>query len=420
MAAPIALVDCNNFYVSCERLFNPLLKKRPVVVLSNNDGCVVSRSAEAKKLGIPMGAPYFEYKQLFERAGGIACSANFSLYGDISDRVMQVIKMHAHSCEVYSIDEAFLTFANTTLKPEEVAIKLRTTIYKWVGIPVSIGIGSTKTIAKLANAQAKKASGVCDLTKYENITHLLKETPIGDVWGIGRRITASLAKYRIRTAFDLAQADDRIIRSIGTITLLKTAWELRGLPCIEFQEYRVPKKSIACTRTFHQALTSKVLIGQAVALFVTRAAEKLRSDNLWAKQITLFLATSKHNKLQERYYPFYEYTLAEHTNNTFTLIAYAHEALSHIYLSGYAYKRAGIMLSQVTDASTIQTSLWSDEPTRLRSAHLMATIDTINTRWGSGTLRSAAQGSTKRQLTSRSLCSPAYTTDWNSLPIIKI
>ena len=288
MTKPIALLDCNNFYVSCERVFNPALKNRPVVVLSNNDGCVVARSQEAKAVGIPMGAPYFQYSQLIKRVQGVACAANFTLYADISDRIMTIVQNHAQTMEVYSIDEAFFTFKSNQ-SATHAARALRAEIFQWVGIPVSIGIGSTKTRAKLAGRYAKKNSwckGVFDSTFFSDSSLLLKNVPVTDVWGIGWRSGRSLERYGIKTAEDLVKKDNAFIRSLLRVTGLKTVEELRGTPCILFQDLVPAKQGIACTRSFKQSITSEQKLMEALSGFTARAAQKLRSQG---SKATVFL-----------------------------------------------------------------------------------------------------------------------------------
>lgn len=416
----IALVDCNNFFVSCERLFNPRLKNRPVVVLSNNDGCVVARSQEAKALGIIMGQPFFECKTLLERAGGIACSANFTLYADLSARVMNIIKHHTAHCEIYSIDEAFFTFHNDATAYED-AKNLRAKIYQWVGLPVSLGIASTKTRAKLANHFAKKNpayGGVFDSTTLHNSDDLLKVS-VKEVWGIGYRHAKTLERYTIKTARDLARANDRFLSSVFNVTVLKTAWELRGVACNELQEFSSDKKSIACTRSFKIPITSKQHMYEAIANFVARAAEKLRRQQSLARQLTVFMSTGKH-AFGERYNPYREIELPRATDVTPFLLHYAHEAVYAMYQQGYAYKRAGVILSDLSPHDHDQGILFEqNNEHHQKFKQLMKTIDAINNEWGSNMVHSAAQGtqaSTRAQQTHRS---PAYTTRWDSLPIVK-
>lgn len=420
MNNPIALIDCNNFYVSCERLFNPKLKNRPVVVLSNNDGCVVSRSQEAKTLGIPMGAPYYQYSALLQRSGGIACAANFTLYADISARVMHVIRNHAYRCEIYSIDEAFIQFVPGT-NYESAARMLSAKLYQWVGIPVSIGIASTKTRAKLANQQAKKnkaLNGVFNSMILENPDQLLINVPIGDVWGVGRCYARLLERYAIKTAFDFARADDHRIKSLMTVLALKTAWELRGIPCIELQEYVAPKQSIACTRSFKTSVTSKQVLQESIANFVSRAAAKLRQQNSLAGCIGVFFATGRYD-MGERYAPYREVELPCATNVTPLLLNYALEAVDAMYVQGHGYKRAGVVLSDLTSADCFQQDAFFDTDKNERFSRVMCAVDALNSVWGTNMVRSASQGLYTRGGGKNVQHSPAYTTRWDALPIVK-
>ncbi len=417
----IALVDCNNFYVSCERLFNPVLKKRPVVVLSNNDGCVVARSQEAKAVGIPMGAPYFQYEPLIKRVNGVACSANFTLYADISDRIMSVIKGLGYSTEIYSIDEAFIEF-DVCANAYEVAVMLKERIYQWVGIPVSIGIATTKTRAKLANKQAKKNqqyNGIFDSTQLANPDDLLK-VPINDVWGIGYRYARTLERYAFKTALDLTRADDKRIKSLINNTLfLKTVWELRGIPCIDLQEYAPPKQSIACTRSFKTPVTSKQLLQQLLALFVGRAAQKLREQQSCAYYVTIFIATGRFDE-QTYYAPYREIKLPYATDSTPLLLHYMDQLLKAIYVQGYNYKRAGVILSGLIDTAEVQQDLFADNEKNKRFSRVMQVMDELNSTWGNHMVRPASQGCYERGTKEGVYRSRAYTTNWDSLLVVKV
>lgn len=389
-------------------------------MLSNNDGCVVARSQEAKALGIPMGAPYFQYSTLLQRAGGVACSANFTLYADISARVMRVIRDHAFRCEIYSIDEAFIQFVPER-DHEQAARELRALIYQWTGIPVSIGIASTKTRAKLANQQAKKnllLQGVFDSTQQKDPDQLLMNVPVGDVWGIGRRYVRILERYALKTALDLARSDDKRIRSVMNVLALKTVWELRGIPCIELQEYTASKQSIACTRSFKSGVTSKQILQQSIANFVARAAEKLRQQNSLAQCLTIFIATGRYD-VAERYAPYREIELPCATNTTPMLLQYAHDALNALYIQGYSYKRAGVVLSDLVSADQSQQSAFFDTQKNERFAHVMTVVDELNAIWGTNTVRSASQGTYVRGVGKNVHRSSAYTTRWDALPVVK-
>lgn len=420
MNSHVALLDCNNFYVSCERVFNPKLKNRPVVVLSNNDGCVVSRSPEAKALGIAMGAPYFQCATMLQRAGGIACSANFALYANISARIMHIVSNSAARYEIYSIDEAFFSFGALS-DFTQAAHELRARIYQWTGIPVSIGIGSTKTRAKLANARAKKdmsLQGVFDSTQLPDPDPLLINVPVVDIWGIGRRTARLLEHYALKTAYDLVHCDDRFLKSLVNITVQKTVWELRGVSCIDLQEYSAPQKSIACTRSFKTGLTSKVLLEQSLAHFVVRAAQKLRAQKLLANRITIFIATGRYDT-SNYYAPYRELELPYATDAASILLEHMQDAMHGLYLQGYAYKRAGVVLSDLILTDEFQQPLFDDTVQHQRLRAIGAVMDEINAAWGSHTVRLAAQGTESRSFTMQTKKSPAYTTCWNSLPVVK-
>lgn len=411
-----ALVDCNNFYASCERVFNPKLNHRPVVVLSNNDGCVVARSNEAKALGIPMGIPEFKIRQLIKQHQVAVFSSNYTLYGDMSQRVMDTLGTLCPDLEIYSIDEAFLSlcgFQSRNLSDYGRLIRAR--VKQDTGIPVSVGIAPTKTLAKIAGGIAKKSeSGVFDLftTDRESI---LAQTDVADIWGIGRAHTKFLQSHHIMTALQLSEASDQFIRKHMGIVGLRLVLELRGLSCLELEQCPPPKKGITCSRSFGRSITKLHDMEEAVSSYTSRAAEKLRREKLSVSSLSVFLHTNQF-KDTPQYSNALTFTLPVATDSTPELIAAALEGIRRIWRDGFAYKKAGVMFLSLVPASQIQTSLF-DSADRSRAKTLMATLDAINHRFGSGTLQYASSGIAKGWKASFNHCSPAYTTRWDELPI---
>ncbi|MCB1119689.1 MAG: Y-family DNA polymerase [Chlamydiia bacterium] len=406
----IALVDCNNFYVSCERVFQPKLCCRPVVVLSNNDGCVVARSQEAKALGIPMGAPAFQYRELFRNHDVVLLSSNYALYGDMSARVMETLRLFTPHVEVYSIDEAFLE-----LLPEE-ASSLRQTVLQWVGIPVSIGIAPTKVLAKVANHWAKRSpSGIFAIDT--NRQTILEKMPVEEIWGIGSRLSHRLYRKGIRTAWQLTQCDDTLIKKELTITGLRLVYELRGRPCLPLEEAPPPKKSLLTSRSFSKPLTSQQHLCEALSSYTARAAQKLRAQHSLTSFIEVFLTTSPHHK------PFYANhaiaTLPEPTADTAELITLAKQTLDTIYRDGYPYKKTGILLGGLIPDGTIPLDLFSPKKDRAKREELMQLVDHLNALYRRPVLRFAAEGLTQPWKMARANTSPHYTTQWSDLLTIE-
>lgn len=408
------LVDCNAFFVSCELLFKPRLRKKPVVVLSCNDGCVVSRSKEAKELGIPMGAPYYQFARLFKERGVHAFSSNFPLYSDISHRVMQVLHGFSPDVEEYSIDEAFL-LADPSLAPE---IKER--ILKWTGIPVSIGIGKTKTLAKVANDLAKKtSSGILELTNEANVdAHLGKIPPI-DIWGIGSRLNTQLRQEGIFTALQLKNAPEDWLRKRFSVILVRTALELRGTPCLLLEEIPEVRKSLTHSRSFGNRITELADLEEAISSYIASAAQKLRSENLLTSSLTVFITTSPFLKPPAYYANALTVTLPEATAYTPLLTCAAKKALSRIYRKGFLYKKAGITLNEISSASLYQTDLFSEEKDE-KKKKAMQLLDEVNHYLGRTELRFASEGVTKKWKGQKQNSSPHYTTRWSQLLEIKL
>lgn len=420
----IALVDCNNFYVSCERVFNPKLNGKPVVVLSNNDGCIIARSNEAKALGIKMGQPLFECMGVIGRNKVHVYSSNFALYGDMSARVMQTLQMHLPQVEVYSIDEAFLCMKHIPLDElEEFGRNLAKLVKQWTGIPISIGIAPTKTLAKIATKIAKKnpqCNGVFVIQSNIQLDDILKKTPVEDVWGIGRQYTKKLQWYRLYTAHDFARQKDEWIRKNFTIVGLKTAHELRGIPCIMLDETIEDKQTIACTRSFSAPKRTQGHLMEAIAAFITRAAVKVRDQKCKAGALQVFITTSRFN--HDVYYSnAYTIELSEPTDYTPHLIMAARRALEAIYRDGYEYKQAGILLFDLVPREHTQVHAFDHVPNAGAHHEIMKVVDKINAKWGRHTVVSGAVGvaNIKMTQTERTHRSPRFTTDWRELLVVK-
>lgn len=418
-----ALVDCNNFYASCEKLFRPDLKDTPVVVLSNNDGCVVARSREAKLLGINMGVPVFQIKAEMQRHGILAFSSNYALYADLSSRVMRTLEEMAPRVEVYSIDEAFLdlTGIESVLSLVEFGQQVRERIGHWIGITVCVGIAPTKTLAKLANHAAKKypaTQGVVDLTNPDRQRRLLALVPVDDVWGVGRRLSTRLNALGITTALDLANASPRAIRDQFSVVLERTVRELNGESCIELEEIPPTKKQIVCSRSFGVKVTQFELLREAICEYATRATEKLRKEQQQAKVMTVFIRTSPFKDNEPQYSNSASGELLIPSCDTRDFIELASHLLKRIWKDGFRYAKAGIMLSDFYDPGMFQPGLFDDVSTRSNSQQLMSVLDTIN-QSGAGKVFFAGQGTKKDWSMKREHLSPAYTTRWDQLPRVK-
>lgn len=415
-----ALVDCNNFYASCERVFNPKLNGQPIVVLSNNDGCVVARSNEVKALGIGMGVPEFQIRPLLRAHKVQVFSSNYTLYGDMSQRVMETLDPFSPELEIYSIDEAFLRLSGFTARNlTEYGCTIRSTVKQWTGIPVSVGIAETKTLAKIANRIAKRTpdiSGVFDLLACPDRDALLGRIPVEEVWGIGRNHAHVLNQYGITTALQLRGVDDPWIRKRLGIVGLRLVMELRGVSCLDLDQCPAPKQSLTCSRAFGTLIHTLEDMEEAVSVYTSRVAEKLRSERLAATVLSVSLTT---NEFRDG--PQYSNALTRKlpiaTDSTSDLIKSALQGIRVIYRDGYSYKKAGVMLTGLVPGSQIQTDLF-DNQDRRKSQRLMSALDAVNDRWGAGTLHYASSGFTQAWKTQFHRRSPAYTTDWNALPIV--
>ena len=421
--AIFALVDCNNFYASCERTFNPKLAGHPIVVLSNNDGCVVARSAESKIMGIPMGVPYFKIEKDFRKAGGIALSSNYALYADMSNRVMSILAKFSPGQEVYSIDECFLSMDGQS-DLSEIGKIIRTRVRQWTGLPVCVGIGPSKTLAKLANHVAKKRpawSGVCSLiglSEQEQL-EIIGDFDVGEVWGVGRKITARLEQMGITTVRQLRGADVTLIRREFSVVMERTVMELRGVSCLALEDVAPPKKQIMSSRSFGQPVFDLPGLEEAVAAYISRAAEKLRRQRHVAGGVMVLLETNPFKPGEPQYHPSIAVPLVTPTSDTRELIRSAFIGLHRIFREGYAYKKAGVMLMELgPQASMRQNDLFATPADSEKSTKLMATMDALNARFGRGSTRLAAEGVEQDWKMKRGRMSPCYTTRWEDLPIV--
>ena len=420
-----ALVDCNNFYASCEKLFAPQLKNVPVLVLSNNDGCVVARSREAKSLGIKMGVPVFKVKPLIAQQKIQVFSSNYPLYADMSSRVMRTLEALAPRVEVYSIDEAFLDLSGfeKLFDLESFGKQVKAKVDKDTGIQVCVGIAPTKTLAKLANHGAKQypaTGGVVDLTARVRQEKLMAITPVEEVWGVGRQLTKRLNAMGITTALNLAQTDPQQIRNQFSIVLERTVHELNGIACLELEEVPAKKKQIISSRSFGEVVTEIDGMRQAIAQHAARAAEKLRAEDQQAKVLTVFIQTNRFKTNQPSYSNSAIGQLSDPSNDSRVLTRLAMRLLESIWRDGYRYNKGGVMLADFYDQNASQPSLFEDMTKKYRSKKLMAAVDQINES-GLGTVTLASQGNcnTNTWAMKREHLSPAYTTRWSDLPKVK-
>ena len=416
----LVLVDCNNFYVSCERLFRPDLLNTPMVVLSNNDGCVVSRSNEAKAMGVKMGQPWFECQHLADSHGLMAMSSNYALYADISNRVMAVLESFAPRQEVYSIDESFLDLTGMRAA-RDCGYAIRERVGRWIGIPVCAGIGPTKTLAKLANHVAKKhprSRGVFDfnLLTATQKTHLLARIPVGEVWGIGSKLSNRLSRHNILTAYDLKTAHAPTLRAEFGVVVEKVQRELQEVPCLKLEEITPPKQQIVCSRSFGQSVTELPHLLDAIATFMANACAKLREQSSQASVVQVFLQTNPFRADLQQYTPCMAVPLPQPTADTLELNGWAAELCRQMWKPGIEYKKAGVILTEITPSSRHQGDLLEAEKTG--SLRLMETLDRLNTRFGRGTVKISAQGVFEQWQMRQQRKSPNYTTSWSELPTV--
>ena len=407
-----ALVDCNNFYGSCESAFAPHLKNKPLVVLSNNDGCIISRSKEAKALGIPMGAPFYEWKAFCKNHAVTIFSSNYELYGDMSQRVMSVLKEYCSQLEIYSIDEAFLLLDDSPTLLTEL-MQLRNAIFMQTGIPTSIGVGATKTLAKLANQIAKDRQENVFYLDTKIQTALLQTIPVEKIWGIGQRLAAHLQKLNLRTVYQLLCADSKLLRLQFNVTLEKTVQELQGIPCLQL-EIPKDKKQIMASRSFGKLVTSIEDLEEAVSTYSTRAAIKLRKQQCVASAIYVYVQTNTFRKNHPQYGNGITFTFPIATADTRHFIRAAKLCLRRIYKKGYQYHKAGIALLDIGPQQERQYDLFT-EVIDQKSERVMATLDAINATMGKNTLHFAANGIKKPWAIQSNYRSPRYTTRWAEL-----
>lgn len=416
-----ALVDCNNFYASCERLFRPALRNKPVLVLSNNDGCVIARSNEAKALGIKMGVPYFQIKAFCKQHQIHVFSSNYSFYGDMSRRVMFVIEEHWPEVEIYSIDEAFLDL-KTLPKSEQnnFCVSLQRTILRYTGMPVSIGIGATKTLAKLANHVAKKELKV-PVFNIDEQRFWLTKIAVGDVWGVGRKWDKKLMQSGIYTASDLATIDLSGKKNQFNVTLRRTVMELQGTSCSGLAEPEF-RKSIVSSRSFGSMQTEYLFVSQAISSHCARAWEKLRQQGLVASHLSIMIQTNRFRPDLPQYQQSIGYKLVSPTDDLRYLTRCARFCLSKIFRSGFHYQKVGVYLGDLVDKRYMQLDLFnqSSEEELQHTEQLMSVFDAINKKYGRHTLRLAAEGHVKPWAMRIQMRSPSYTTEWSELPIVRV
>lgn len=417
----IALIDVNNFYVSCERVFNPKLKNKPVVVLSNNDGCAVARSNEVKALGVGMGAPWFKFKGLAKQHGIVAYSSNYALYADMSNRVMNILRGFSPDQEIYSIDESFLDL--TSFQNRDLVLyghQMKDRILQWTGLPVSVGIASTKTLSKLANHCAKKRpefKGVCNFNSIhpKDLNQLLNQIEVGEIWGVGRKLAPKLEVLGFKTVLDLKQARPETLRLNFSVLMEKTIRELNGLVCIELEEVTPAKQQILSSRSFGVPVQDFASLSESVSLYVTRAAEKLRRQNSFAGAVNVHIRTSPFKLDQPFYSNGYTVVLPSPTSDTRKLVTVALWVLKRLYRSGYQYAKAGVMLSDLVPAQACQIDLFNLTPKSDKSEKLMSAIDSINKKMGKESIKLASEGFKRPWKMKQENKSQNFTTQWNEI-----
>lgn len=415
-----ALIDCNNFYASCERVFNPKLRHVPIVVLSNNDGCVIARSNEAKELGVPMGAPAFQYRDLFAEKGIQVFSSNYALYGDMSNRVATILKKYSPEVEVYSIDECFLRLKG--LENYDLAaysLKMRNDILKCTLIPTCVGIAPTKALAKVANRIAKKfpqLKGVYCIDTEEKRIKALKWLDIEDVWGIGRQFSRKLKSKGVHKAMHFTQLSDNYVRKEFSVVGLRLKKELEGISVLELEEI-TSKKNIATTRSFDKTYKEKEYLEERISSFAATCAEKLRKQNSTCRIVTVFILTNHFQTDKEQYYKSINITIPFATNSSIEISKYAKKGLDIIFKEGYAYKKAGVIVSGIAPEDEKQFNLFEDEPVHHRK--LMNVMDKLNFKYSHKMLKLGSQALDQTWKMRQDLLSPNYTTRWNEILEIK-
>ena len=418
-----ALADCNNFFASCERVFRPDLQGKPVIVLSNNDGCAIARSNEAKALGIKMGDPLFKIKDIVERHQVAVFSGNMTLYGDMSQRVRWVLEEYAPSVEVYSIDECFLDLRGMqSIDFDAYAKEISAKCWKMTSIPVSVGIAPTKTLAKIASKLCKqypKLRGGCYMHRPQDIEKVLRKYPIEDVWGIGRRSAPKLKAMGINTAYDYTQLSENFVRSMSGITGVRTWKELQGIACIEFEDGFEAKQSICVSRSFAKEITDVEELSEQIANFASSMAEKLRQQRSVASEMAVFAYTNRFKDNEPQTYGNSLVHFEQPTNDQRTIVASAAAAVHELYKRGYGYKKAGVVATHILQESDVVHSLFEDSQAAEREHRITSALDAINGTFGRGTVKLAAQGSGKIKSASEKQ-SPHYTTLWDDIPKVSV
>ncbi|HDQ44809.1 MAG TPA: Y-family DNA polymerase [bacterium] len=421
MKTGYALIDCNNFYVSCERVFDPALRNRPVVVLSNNDGCIVARSDEVKTLGIGNGTPLFRCRDRLDRHGTAVLSSNYALYGDMSRRVMETLSRFSPEIETYSIDEAFLSLAGFQRRDTtRYAGEIKKTVERWTGIPVTVGVAETKTLAKIATRLAKKdpgMRGICNLMGFPRLEEILEGIPVEKIWGVGTASARKLRRSGIGTARQFRHADPKWVRKHFRVVGLRTQRELWGEACIPLEEEPPPKKQIVCSRSFGRPVTTLQDLRESVADYAAQAASNLRRQGSLARILQVYIATNPFNGgpqhtggIQVRF--------PTPTSDSLQLVRFACRSVERIFKPGFHYKKAGVMLLELTPGSRMQTDVfWPHTTEKIDS--LMQAMDQINGRFGAGSVQIASSGIAKNWRMRRSFKSPRYTTQWEDLPVVK-
>lgn len=417
----IALIDVNNFYVSCERVFNPKLINKPVVVLSNNDGCAVARSNEVKALGVAMGAPWFKLKDLAKQHGIIALSSNYALYADMSNRVMSILRQFSPDQEVYSIDESFLDLTSFTYQNHvQYGQTIQERILQWTGLPVCVGIASTKTLAKLANHCAKKQAtfnGVCDFNAMttQALDVLLSRLDVGEIWGVGRKLTPRLQALGINNALSLKQANADRLRRQFSVVMQKTIHELNGIVCIELEDIAPPKKQILSSRSFGVPVRDFNSLAESITLYMSRAAEKLRRQQSFAGSVYVYIRTSPFKPDDPFYSNGMTIALPSPTDDTRQLVSVVLWALKQLYKPHFNYAKAGVMLSDLVPAEGVQTDLFSQMQHNSKTNNLMTTMDNINRKMGKESIKLASEGFKRPWKMRQENKSPSFTTNWKQL-----
>lgn len=415
----IALVDCNNFYASCERVFRPHLENKPVAVLSNNDGCVIARSNESKSLGLKMGEPIFKKRELVRRHNIQLFSSNFALYGDISKRVFDIVARDVPSYEIYSIDEAFLDFSGMK-NPYDFALHLKKKVREWTGIPISVGISYTKTLSKVAGYIAKKSpEGVCHLHDRPQIDNVLSSLPVDEIWGVGMRYAMKLKKYGIHTAKDLLECDETWVRKVMNVVGLRMVRELKCIPHFNLEGGRSMKKSICTSRSFSVEVSEYSRMSEYVSMFASRCSEKLRGEGACARSVSVFMYTNRFKPKARQHSGYFSVDFDTAASDTITITKFAIHCLKKIFRSGYSYKKAGVTLSGIVPRDQVQLNLF-DSLNRERVDTLMHTLDKINGNMGRDVLKLSSSGINNKWKIGKESLSPCYTTRWSDILKVRV